>query len=124
MTQIGHRFSIIHPYTALIIGGSGSGKTTVLLNLMKKQDDDNHRDIDNIQLYSGSNINIQYQHLIKEHKENGLENPRNPKHLLIEYSNNMQDVYKNIEENNPDRKCNVLIVFDDTIDDMLGNDCD
>ena len=40
---------------------------------------------------------------------------------FIECSNNMQDVYKNIEEYNPSRKCNVLIVFDDMIDDMLSN---
>ena len=28
-----------HPYKILIIGGSGSGKTNVLLNLIKEQDD-------------------------------------------------------------------------------------
>ena len=27
-----------HPYKMLIIGGSGSGKTSVLLNLIKEQD--------------------------------------------------------------------------------------
>ena len=27
-----------HPYTILITGGSGSGKTNVLLNLIKEQD--------------------------------------------------------------------------------------
>ena len=39
----------------------------------------------------------------------------------IEYSKNMQDVYKNIEASNPDRKCKVLIVFDDMIVDMISN---
>ena len=29
-----------HPYTMLITGGSGSGKTIVLLNLLKEQDSD------------------------------------------------------------------------------------
>ena len=29
-----------HPYTILIIGGSGSGKTNVLLNLIKHQQPD------------------------------------------------------------------------------------
>ena len=28
-----------HPYRILIIGGSGSGKTNTLLNLIKEQDD-------------------------------------------------------------------------------------
>ena len=36
-----------HPYRIFIIGGSGSGKTNALLNLIKKQDD-----IDNIYLYA------------------------------------------------------------------------
>ena len=33
----------------------------------------------------------------------------------------MQDVYKNIEEYNPGKKYKVLIVFDDTIADMINN---
>ena len=33
----------------------------------------------------------------------------------------MQDVYKNIEEYNLDRECNLLIVFDDTFVDMISN---
>ena len=40
---------------------------------------------------------------------------------FVEYSKNMQDVYKNIEECNTSRQCNVLIVFDDMIADMLSN---
>ena len=36
-----------HPYRILIIGGSGSGKTYVLLNLIQKQPD-----IDKIYLYT------------------------------------------------------------------------
>ena len=33
----------------------------------------------------------------------------------------MQDVYKNIEEYNPSLKCNVLIVFDDVVANMISN---
>ena len=33
----------------------------------------------------------------------------------------MQDVYKNIEDYNPNEKCKVLIVFDDMIADMITN---
>ena len=32
----------------------------------------------------------------------------------------IQDVYKNIGDYNPSRKCNVLIVFDDLIADMIS----
>ena len=33
----------------------------------------------------------------------------------------MDDIYKNIEEYNPNKKCKILIVFDDMIAGMLGN---
>ena len=33
----------------------------------------------------------------------------------------MQDVYKNIDEYNPDKKCKIVIVFDDMIVDMINN---
>ena len=39
----------------------------------------------------------------------------------MEYSNNMQIVYKNIEEYNPGKKRKILIVFDDMIADMIDN---
>ena len=39
----------------------------------------------------------------------------------MEYSNNMQDVYKIIEDYNPGKKRKVLIVFDDMIADMINN---
>ena len=39
----------------------------------------------------------------------------------MDYSNNMQDVYKYIEENNPGKKRKVLIVFDDMIADIIYN---
>ena len=40
---------------------------------------------------------------------------------FIEYSNDMDDVYKNIEEYNPNKKLKMLIVFDDMIADMICN---
>ena len=39
----------------------------------------------------------------------------------MEYSNGMQDVYKNIEDYNPGKKRKILIVFDDMIADMVDN---
>ena len=43
----------------------------------------------------------------------------NDSKAFIEYSNNMDDIYKNIEEHNPNKKRKILIVFDDMIADML-----
>ena len=40
---------------------------------------------------------------------------------FIEYSNDMQDVYKNIEECNLGKKREVLIVFDYMIANMISN---
>ena len=40
---------------------------------------------------------------------------------LIEYSNDMDGIYKNIGEINLNKKRKILIVFDDTIADMLSN---
>ena len=41
--------------------------------------------------------------------------------VFIEYSNDMDDIYKNIEEHNPNKKPETLIVFDDMIADRLSN---
>ena len=38
----------------------------------------------------------------------------------MEYSDGMQDVYKNIEDYNPNKKRKILIVFDDMIADMIN----
>ena len=38
----------------------------------------------------------------------------------MEYSNDMQDVYKNIEDYNPNIKRKILIIFDDMIADMIN----
>ena len=48
-----------HPYRILIIGGSGSGKTNVLLNLIEKQ-----AGIDKIYLYAKDPCEVKYQYLI------------------------------------------------------------
>ena len=39
----------------------------------------------------------------------------------MEYSNDMEDVYKNIENYNPGKKRKILVVFDDMIADMINN---
>ena len=45
----------------------------------------------------------------------------NDSKAFIEYSNNTDDTYKNIEEYNPNKKREILIIFDDMITDMLNN---
>ena len=40
----------------------------------------------------------------------------------IEYANDMDDIYENIEEYNPNKKHKILIAFDDMIADMLSNE--
>ena len=39
----------------------------------------------------------------------------------MEYPNNMDNIYKNIEEYNPNQKNKILIVFDDMVADMINN---
>ena len=39
-----------------------------------------------------------------------------------EYANDMDDIYENIEEYNPNKKHKILIAFDDMIADMLSNE--
>ena len=79
-----------HPYRILIIGGSGSGKTNALLNLRNNQPD-----IDKIYLYTKHLYEAKYQFLIIKRESTGLKHFNDPK-AFIEYSNDMQDVYKNI----------------------------
>ena len=45
----------------------------------------------------------------------------NDSKTFIEYLNDMDDTYKNIEGYNPNKKHKILIVFDDIIADMLSN---
>ena len=40
---------------------------------------------------------------------------------LIKYSNDMGDIYKSIDEYNPNKKRKILIIFDDMIADILSN---
>ena len=50
-----------HPYRILIIGGSGSGKTNALVNLIKQQDNDDYSIIDKIYLYVKDSYEAKYQ---------------------------------------------------------------
>ena len=61
-----------------------------------------------------------YHYLINKREKVGLKHYDDPK-AFIEYSNYMQNVYKNIEEYNLRKKRKVLIVFDDMIVDNINN---
>ena len=104
-----------HPYRILIVAGSGSGKINALLNLINNQPD-----IDTTCLYVKDPYEAKYQYVINKREKVGLDHFKDPK-AFIEYSNDMQDVYKNIEDYNPGKKCKMLIVFDDMITDMINN---
>ena len=61
-----------------------------------------------------------YQYLINIREKVGINHFNDPK-AFIEYSNNMHDVYKNVDEYNQDKERKILIVFDDMIADMINN---
>ena len=80
----------------------------------------NQPDIDKIYLYAKDPYEAKYQFLINKRESTGLKNFNYPK-ALIEYSNDMQDLYKNIDEYNVDKERKILIVIDDMIADVINN---
>ena len=103
------------PYRILIIGGSGSGKTNVLLNLIE-----NKPNIGKIYLYAKDPYEAKCQYLINKRENVGINHFNDPK-AFTEYSNDMRNVYKNINYYNPYKENKILIVFDDMIADMINN---
>ena len=89
----------------LIVGGSGSGKTNPLLNLINDLPD-----IDEIYLYAKDPYEDKYQFLIKKRESIGLKHFNDPK-AFIEYSNDMHDIYKNIDDYNPDKENKIFNSF-------------
>ena len=82
----------------MIIGGSGSGKTNTLLNLINEQND-----IDKIYLYARDLSKPEYEYLIKKRGDAGIKHLNDP-NAFIECSNTMDDVYENVDDYNPSRK--------------------
>ena len=85
-----------HPFRILIIGVSGSGKTNALLTLI------NHKlDLDKYYMLM---IHLkQYQLLINKRERTSLKYLDDSK-AFIEYSNDMDDIHKNIKEHIPNKK--------------------
>ena len=86
-----------HQYRILIIEGSGSGKINSLFNLINQQPD-----IDKIYLYAKDRFEAKYQFLINKQESTGLKRFNDSK-AFIKCSNDMDNIYKNIEEYNPNK---------------------
>ena len=82
----------------MIIGGSGSGKTNALLNLLKEQND-----IDKIYLYPKDLREPKYEFFIKKREDAGIKH-FNKINAFIECSDTMDDVYENTGYYNPSRQ--------------------
>ena len=104
-----------HQYRILIIGGSGSGKLNLLICLIENQPD-----IDKIYLYAKDPYEAKYQYLMNIREGVGINHFKGLK-AFFEYSNNRNNVYRNIDYYNPDKEYKILIVFDDMIADMIQN---
>ena len=80
-----------HPCRILIIGGSGSGTTNSLFNLISHLPD-----IDKVYLYAEDAYEAKYKLLINKRENTSL------KHLndcnTFEYSNDIDDIYNKTEE--------------------------
>ena len=94
--QIGNTFLIIH----------------TLLNLIIYQPE-----IEKIYLFAEDTEEMKYQFSI--HKPESAEFMHF--NASIEYSNDMDEAYENIEEYYPSKNLKIFIVFDDMIDDILSN---
>ena len=61
-----------------------------------------------------------YQFLIEKKESIILKHFNDPKAFIV-FSNDMHDVYKDINDYNPDKENKILTVFDDMIADMIAN---
>ena len=99
----------------LIIGPSGSGKTNTLLHLIDKL-----HPIDKIYLYAKDLSESKYEYLINKREQVGIKMLQNAK-AFIEYSDDIDGVFENINDYNKKRNKKVLLVFDDMIADIEHN---
>ena len=83
------------PYRILTIGGLGSGQKNSLFNLISQK-----LDIDKIYLYAKHRYGAKHQLLINKRESTGLKHLNDSK-AFIQYSNDIDDTYRNIQEHNP-----------------------
>ena len=77
------------------------------MNLISQQPD-----IHKIYIYAEDSYEAKYQFFLINKKESTALKQFNDSKGFIEYSNDMDDIYKSIEEYNPNKKREILIVFD------------
>ena len=73
-----------------------------------------------IYIYAKDSYEAKHQYLINKREKVGLDYLNDPK-AFIEYANDMPNVYEDIENYNPNKKREILIVFGDMIADMISN---
>ena len=71
-------------------------------------------------MYAKDPYEAKYQFLINKKESTRIKYFHGTK-AFIEYSNDLQDVYKNVDVYNLGKKRKILIVFDDMIADMINN---
>ena len=71
-------------------------------------------------MYAKDSYEAKYQYLINKREGVAINHFNDPK-AFIKYSNDIRNVYKNIDDYNPDKENKILIVFDDMIADMIHN---
>ena len=71
-------------------------------------------------MYAKDPYESKYQYLINKRKGIGINHFNDPK-AFVEYSNDMRDVYKNINYYNPNKENKILLVFNAMIADMIIN---
>ena len=86
-----------------------------MLNLLNQQDG-----IGKVYLQAKDLSEPKYKFLIKRCKTTRIKHLNNP-NVFIECSNTMDNVYENIDDQNPNRKRNILITFDGMIVDIMTN---
>ena len=70
-------------------------------------------------MYAKDSYEAKYQYLIKIHEKVDVDHHNDPR-TYNEYSNDMRDVYKNINDYNPYNENKIFIFFDDMIADMIN----
>ena len=103
------------PYRILILFGvSESGKDNSIFNLISQQ-----LHIGKIYIYAKDLYETKHQFSVNK-QESTASKHFNDSKAFIEYSNDMDDIYRNIEDYNPNKKSKMLIASDDMIADMFN----